>query len=60
MYLFYNLRIHVITLYSGHLCVYYTLILWCWHLVCILVSIDLTCLGVGCHIRQLSYQDAHF
>jgi hypothetical protein len=49
MYLFYNSRIHVITLYSGHVCVYYALMLRCWHLVWILVRTDHPCLGVGCH-----------
>jgi hypothetical protein len=37
MYLFCNSRIHVITLYSGHVCVYYASILQCCHLVWILV-----------------------
>jgi hypothetical protein len=32
MYLFCNSRIHVITLYSGHICMYYVLMLRCWHL----------------------------
>jgi hypothetical protein len=32
-YLFCNSRIHVITLYSNHVCVYYVSILRCWHLV---------------------------
>jgi hypothetical protein len=49
MYLFCNSRIHVITLYSGHICVYYASMLRCWHLVRILVRIDHPCLGVGCH-----------
>jgi hypothetical protein len=49
MYLFCNSRIHVITLYSGHVCVYYASMLWCWHLVWILVRTDYPCLGVGCH-----------
>jgi hypothetical protein len=49
MYLFCNSRIHVITLYSGHVCVYYASMLQCWHLVWILVRIDHPCLGVGCH-----------
>jgi hypothetical protein len=49
MYLFCNLRIHVITLYSGHVCVYYASMLQCWHLVWILVRTDHPCLGVGCH-----------
>jgi hypothetical protein len=44
-----NSRIHVITLYSGHVCVYYASMLWCWHLVWILVRTDLPFLGVGCH-----------
>jgi hypothetical protein len=49
MYLFYNSRIHVITLYSGHVCVYYASMLRCWHLVWMLVRTDHPCLGVGCH-----------
>jgi hypothetical protein len=28
---------------------YYASILWCWHLVWILVRTDYPCLGVGCH-----------
>jgi hypothetical protein len=51
MYFFCNSRIHVITLYSGQVCVYYASMLRCWHLVWILVRIDHPCLGVGCHIR---------
>jgi hypothetical protein len=49
MYLFCNLRIHVITLYSGHVSVYYASMLRCWHLVWILVRTDHPCLGVGCY-----------
>jgi hypothetical protein len=49
MYLLCNSRIHVITLYSGYICVYYVSMLWCWHLVWILVRTDHPCLGVGCH-----------
>jgi hypothetical protein len=49
MYLFCNLRIHVITLYLGHVCVYYASMLWCWHLVWILVRTDHLCLGMRCH-----------
>jgi hypothetical protein len=49
MYLFCNSRIHVITLYSGHVCVYYASMLRCWHLVWILVGTGHPCLGVGCH-----------
>jgi hypothetical protein len=49
MYLFCNSRMHVITLYSGHVCVYYASMLQCWHLVWILVRTDHPCLGVGCH-----------
>jgi hypothetical protein len=45
-----NSIIHVITLYSGHVCVYYGSMLRCWHLVRILVRTDHPCLGVGCHI----------
>jgi hypothetical protein len=30
---FCNSRIHVITLYSDHVCVYYVSMLRCWHLV---------------------------
>jgi hypothetical protein len=37
------------TLYSGHVCVYYASILRCWHLVWIQVRTDHPCLGVGCH-----------
>jgi hypothetical protein len=54
MYLFCNSRIHVITLYSGRVCVYYVSMLWCWHLVRILVRTDQPCLGVGCHTRLAS------
>jgi hypothetical protein len=46
-----NSRIHVITLYSGHVCVYYASMLRCWHLVWILFRTDYPCLGVGCHKR---------
>jgi magnesium-transporting ATPase (P-type) len=53
MYLFGNSRIHVITMYSGHVCVYYASMLRCWHLVWILVMTDHPCLGVGCHIAVL-------
>jgi hypothetical protein len=49
MYLFCNLRIHVITLYSGHVSVYYASMLRCWHLIWILVRTDHPCLGVGCY-----------
>jgi hypothetical protein len=49
MYLFRNSRIHVMTLYSGHVCVYYASMLRCWHLVWILVRTDHPCLSVGCH-----------
>jgi hypothetical protein len=31
MYFFCNSRIHIITLYSGHVCVYYASMLRCWH-----------------------------
>jgi hypothetical protein len=54
MYLFCNSRIHVITLYSVHVCVYYASILRCWHLVWILIRTDHPCLGVGCHTMTLS------
>jgi hypothetical protein len=54
MYLFYNSRIHLITLYSGHVCVYYVSMLRCWHLVRILVRTDHPCLGVGCHTERLA------
>jgi hypothetical protein len=56
MYLFCNSRIHVITLYLGHVCVYYVSMLWCWHLIWILVRTDHTCLGVGCHNRPKEFQ----
>jgi hypothetical protein len=49
MYLFCNSRIHVITLYLGHVCVYYAPMLRCWQLVWILIRTDHPCLGVGCH-----------
>jgi hypothetical protein len=52
MYLFCNSRIHVISLYSGHTCVYYASMLRCWHLVWILVRTDHPYLGVGCHRRR--------
>jgi hypothetical protein len=45
-----NSRIHVITQYSGYVCVYYASMLRCWHLVWILVRTDHPCLGVGCHM----------
>jgi hypothetical protein len=45
----FNSRIHIITLYSGHVCVYYASTLRCWHLVWIMVRTDHPCLGVGCH-----------
>jgi hypothetical protein len=51
MYLLCNSRIHVITLYSSHVCVYYATMLQCWHLVWILVSTNHHCLGVGCHSK---------
>jgi hypothetical protein len=44
-----NSRIHVITLYLGHVCVYYASMLQCCHLVWILIRTDHPCLGVGCH-----------
>jgi hypothetical protein len=50
MYLFCNSKIRVITLYSGHVCVYYVSMLRCWHLIWILVRTDHPCIGVGCHI----------
>jgi hypothetical protein len=59
MYLFCNSRIHVITLYSGHVCVYYTSMLRCWHLVWILVKTDHPCLGVGYHIHGLNKKFDH-
>jgi hypothetical protein len=49
MYLFCNSRTHIITLYSGHVCVYYASTLHYWYLVWILVRTDHPCLGVGCH-----------
>jgi hypothetical protein len=49
MYLFCNSRIHVITLYSGHVCLYYAPMLQCWHLIWILVMTNHPCLGVRCH-----------
>jgi hypothetical protein len=52
MYLFCNSRIHVITLYSGHVCVYYASMLRCWHLIWIRIRIDHPCLGVGCHKKE--------
>jgi hypothetical protein len=56
MYLFCNSRIYVITLYSGHVCVYYASMLWCWHLVWILVMTDHPSLGVRCHRVELGVQ----
>jgi hypothetical protein len=55
MYLFCNSRIHVITLYSGQVYVYYVSMLRCWHLIWILVRTDHPCLGVGCHITYVAY-----
>jgi hypothetical protein len=52
MYLFCNSRIYVITLYSGHVCVYYASMLQCWHLIWILVRTDNPHLGVGCHTDE--------
>jgi hypothetical protein len=52
MYLFCKSRIHVITLYSGHVCVYYASMLWCWYLVWILGRTDHPYLGVGCYNPQ--------
>jgi hypothetical protein len=49
MYLFCNSRIYVITLYSGHVCVYYVSMLHCWHLIWILVRTDHPYLGVRYH-----------
>jgi hypothetical protein len=49
MYFLGNSRIHVITIYSGHVCVYYVLMLWCCHLVWILVRTNHPCLEVKCH-----------
>jgi hypothetical protein len=57
MYLFCNSRIHIITLYSGHACVYYVSMLRCWHLVWILVRTDHPCLGVGCHSWYQSHMN---
>jgi hypothetical protein len=54
MYLVCYSRILVITLYSGHIFVYYASMLRCWHLVWILVRTDHPCLGVGCHTRILN------
>jgi hypothetical protein len=53
LYLLCNSRIHVITLYSGHECVYYASMLRCWHLVWILVRTKHPSLGVGCHTHAL-------
>jgi hypothetical protein len=50
-----NSRIHVITLYSGHVCVYYASMLRCWYLVWILVRTNHSCLGMGCHIWYQSH-----
>jgi hypothetical protein len=52
MSLFCNSRIHAITLYSGHVRVYYASMLRCWHLIWILVRTDHPCIGVGCHSRN--------
>jgi hypothetical protein len=60
MYLFCNSRIHVITLYSGHVCVYYASMLRCWHFVWILVRTDHPCLGVGCHTGVHSWINLGF
>jgi hypothetical protein len=49
LYLFCNSRMYVITLYSGHVCVYYASMLQCWHHVWILVRTDHSCLRVGHH-----------
>jgi hypothetical protein len=58
MHLFCNSRIHVITLYSGYVCVYYVSMLRCWHLVWILVRIGHPCLRVRCH-RWTMYLRMH-
>jgi hypothetical protein len=55
MYLFCNSRIYIITLYSGHVCVYYALIFQCWHLIWILIRTNHPCLGVGCHSHKLLF-----
>jgi hypothetical protein len=49
MYLFCNSRIHVITLYSDHVSVYYASMLQYWHIIWILIRTDHPYLGVGCH-----------
>jgi hypothetical protein len=56
MYLLCNSRIHVITLDSGHVCVYYASMFRCWHLVWILVRTDHPCLGLRCHTSTMSPQ----
>jgi magnesium-transporting ATPase (P-type) len=56
MYLFYNSIIYVITLYSGHVCVYYASMFRCWHLVWILVRTDHPYIGVGCHRVSEPYE----
>jgi hypothetical protein len=61
MYIFGNSRIHVITLYLGHICVYCASMLRCWHHVWILVRTDHPYLGVGCHnpspLTEISSRD---
>jgi hypothetical protein len=54
VYLFCNSRFHIITLYSGNVCVYYASMVRCWHLVWILVRTDHPCLGVRCHTLNLA------
>jgi hypothetical protein len=51
-----NSRIRVITLYSGHVCVYYVSMLWCWYLIWILVRTDHPFLGVGCHTNVMCFE----
>jgi hypothetical protein len=59
MYLFYNSRIHIITLYSGHVCVYYASMLRYWHLIWILIRTDHPCLGVRCHNTSYFLRASH-
>jgi hypothetical protein len=49
-------RIHVITPYSGHVCVYYASMLQCCHLIWILVRTDHPCLTLGCHNNEMDHE----
>jgi hypothetical protein len=39
---------------------YYASMLWCWHIVWILVRSDYPCLEVGCHSNTSCYSFANY